>query len=364
MAVYVEYKPRRILNVYKHCDGGWFWNRYSANPYVGCEYGCNYCYLRSRKYTQYANPEDFKRIIKVKVNAPELLEKELRKVEVDIIGLGFYQPVEKKYRLIRRMLKICLEKGFPVHMNEKSTMLLEDIDLLKEISRKSWLAVSFSLISLKDDIRMFEPKAPSPWERIEAIKQLSKEGIHVGIAMIPILPYIYDNKENIEAVIKEVKHAGGKYVIAGCLTLGSNVYKAYMPILRKINPEAAKKTSKLYADGYGPPFSYQAEIGRKVKEICLKQCVDYRLRRPINIYPKSYRLNKKIAADFYLKAYELELQEQKHKAWAYRKAAWTLDDLDNPIENIYSEKGLKGILELPSIGRSIAEKIVEYVTNS
>ncbi len=361
MVLYVEYKPRRVLNVYKHCDGGWFWNRYSTNPYVGCEYGCNYCYLRSKRYTPYENPEDFKRIVKVKTNTPELLEKALSKVKVDILGLGFYQPVEKKYRLLRRMLEICLEKGFPVHMNEKSTMLLEDVDLLKEISRKSWLAVSFSLITLKEDIKVFEPRAPDPWERIEAIKQLSKEGIHVGIAMIPILPYMYDDEENIEEVVKEVKRAGGKYVIAGCLTLDSNVYRAYMAVLRKVSPEAAAKTAELYAGRYEPPPSYRAEIGRKAKEICIRQGVDYRLRRPEKIYPESLRLNRRIAADFYLRAYELELQGQRHKAWAYRKAAWTLDDLEMPLEEVYHERGLKGLIELPSIGRKIAEQITSYI---
>jgi len=363
MAVYVEYKPRRILNVYKHCDGGWFWNRYSANPYVGCEYGCNYCYLRSRKYTPYENPEEFKRIIKVKVNAPELLERELSRVKVDILGLGFYQPVEAKYRLLRKMLKICLEKGFPLHMNEKSTMLLEDVDLLREISRRSWLAVSFSLITLREDLRVFEPRTPSPWERIETIRQLSKEGIHVGIAMIPILPYVYDDEENIETVVREVKRAGGKYVIAGCLTLDRNVYNAYLPVLRKVHPEATRKTMELYAERYEPPPSYQAEIGGKVKEICIKHGIDYRLKRPEKIYPKRLRLNRKLAADFYLKAYELELQGQKHRAWAYRKAAWVLDDLEKPVEEIYSEKGLKGLLEIPSVGRSIAEKISVYINS-
>ncbi len=88
MAVeYQLYRPKRVLNKYKRADH-WFWTRYTAHPYMGCQHGCEYCYWRESKYCPYPDPEDFSRLIKVKINAPELLRKELSKVPVDVVGLG------------------------------------------------------------------------------------------------------------------------------------------------------------------------------------------------------------------------------------------------------------------------------------
>jgi len=96
---YVKYKPKKILNIHKHADS-WFWDKYSAHPYIGCEHGCEYCYSRENKYSRYSNSDNFLKIIKIKDKAPELLRKELTKVAKDII-VGDYQPVEKETKLSR-----------------------------------------------------------------------------------------------------------------------------------------------------------------------------------------------------------------------------------------------------------------------
>ena len=95
---YVGYKPRKILNSHKHADS-WFWDKYSAHPYIGCEHGCEYCYSRETKYSRYKDPADFSKIIKIKENAPELLRKELSRVPRDIVIVGDYQPIEQKTEL-------------------------------------------------------------------------------------------------------------------------------------------------------------------------------------------------------------------------------------------------------------------------
>ena len=81
---FVPYQPKRILNIHKHVDGGWFWTKYGAHPYIGCQEGCVYCYWRDEKYNMLARDpatrhlsDPFSQYIKVKTNAAELLRKEL-----------------------------------------------------------------------------------------------------------------------------------------------------------------------------------------------------------------------------------------------------------------------------------------------
>ena len=100
-----EYKARKIVNVHKHVDGPWFWGKYTAHPYLGCRSGCEFCYLRGSRYLGRRDPETFDSLIKVKINAVELLQKELPKLEYETISCGdWQQPAEERYRLSRGML--------------------------------------------------------------------------------------------------------------------------------------------------------------------------------------------------------------------------------------------------------------------
>ncbi len=90
-AVFVPYQPRTVLNKHKRADH-WFWARYSAYPYTGCQHGCEFCYSREQKYSPYANPDDFAYVIKVKENAPALLHRALARAPVDIVCTADYQP--------------------------------------------------------------------------------------------------------------------------------------------------------------------------------------------------------------------------------------------------------------------------------
>jgi len=146
-----SYQPKSILNVQKHIDGGWFWVKYSAFPYLGCQYGCEYCYWRDEKYNPHKTSQDsevlefedaFSQYIIIKENATELLLKELSKKPKDLIYLDHYQPIEAKERLIREILRVCLDLGFPVFINEKSPLVLNDLDILKKISKNTYLTIA------------------------------------------------------------------------------------------------------------------------------------------------------------------------------------------------------------------------------
>ena len=129
----LEYNVKKIINTHKHIDGGYFWDKYSTHPYVGCQHCCEFCYEIGTKYNPSKTPEEFGKTIKVKINSPELLRKELARLPKDILLTGDYQPCEKKYKLSRQFLEICLEYEFPVLVVERSPLVLRDLD----IDRKS-----------------------------------------------------------------------------------------------------------------------------------------------------------------------------------------------------------------------------------
>ena len=140
---FVCYQPKSILNKGKRADH-WFWTRYSAYPYLGCQHGCAFCYSRERKYIPH-KPQDpdatydeevdeFSHLIKIKENAPQLLRKALERVPMDAVFTGDYQPAEKKFKLSRQMLAVCLDLGFPVFILTRSPLVLRDMDLLAAIN--------------------------------------------------------------------------------------------------------------------------------------------------------------------------------------------------------------------------------------
>ncbi|MCK5547582.1 MAG: radical SAM protein, partial [Thermoplasmata archaeon] len=172
---YRPYLPKSSLNVHKKIDEGWFWDKYSAYPYIGCAHACEYCYCRAKKYMRLEEPKNFASVIKVKTNAAKLLRKELAKVERNVLSTGDYQPAESKYGLSRKMLEVARDLRFPVHVIEKSHTVLNDLDVLKDISKDTWCCVSYSISTVDNELaKILEPSAPSPKKRLESVKTLSE----------------------------------------------------------------------------------------------------------------------------------------------------------------------------------------------
>ncbi len=171
--VFFPYQPKTILNKAKRADH-WFWSRYSAYPYIGCQHGCAFCYCRERKYSPYDAPHDFAYLIKVKENAPELLERALRRVPVDVVFTGDYQPAERKFGISRRMLEVCRDLGFPVFVLERSPLVLRDLDVLREIHERAGAIVAFSIISTGE--------APSAERRSGRARRRSTSGLRTAYA--------------------------------------------------------------------------------------------------------------------------------------------------------------------------------------
>jgi DNA repair photolyase len=343
-AEYRVYRARKILNV-NHVDY-WFWNRYSAHPYVGCEHACEYCYARADKYLHTDTPEDFSRIIKVKRNAAELLRKELKKVRKDVLVTGDYQPAEQRFGLSRKMLEVVRDLRFPVHVVEKSDLVLKDVDVLKEIDEGSWVCVSFSFSTVDEDIsQIFEPVAPSPERRLAAMREIAEAGIFTGANLMPILPFVTDSDELMEDVIEEVKKHGGEFVLTGGLTLDDNVRNRYFKLLKKRFRELLPKYENLYSSEIR---EYFRQISKKGTKICEK----YGLKDRIPRYCLNF--NQKVAEKLFDKVYRIELEDPK-KAWPYRKAAWMIDEMNADIRDIEDLGMLQGV------GEKIAAVVEEII---
>jgi len=227
-----EYRARKIVNVHKHVDGPWFWNKYTAHPYVGCRSGCEFCYLRGGRYLGRRDPDTFDTLIQVKVNAVELLRKELSRLEHEAISCGDWQrPAEDRYQLSRAMLEVVHDLGFPLFIVERSPLLTRDLDLLVEINRQTWVGVTFSMSNVDPALkRAFEPRSPGVKRRLRAMEKLASAGILVGISLMPILPFVGDDEGHLEDAVHATKDHGGSFVLSSELTMsGVQAQRACRP---------------------------------------------------------------------------------------------------------------------------------------
>ena len=365
--VFVPYRPKVILNKHKRVDH-WFWTRYSAYPYIGCQHGCDFCYCRERKYAPYEDPDDFAYVIKVKENAPDLLRRALAKAPVDPVFTGDYQPAERKFGLSRKMLEVCLEAGFPVFVLERSPLVLRDLDLLKAIHAKARVVVAFSIISTPESpnhtrVRDIERLSPSAEKRLAAMEQLAAAGIPTGTCFMPILPGLCDDDSNLEAVVRWTAQAGGQFVLAGGLTLADQQRDYFFGVLGERFPDLTESYARLYPPGSYSPAEYDhRSIGRRVREACERHGLRDRIPRPI--IPGEKRASNKRAAEVLAdKCYALDLDgAPASKVWAYRKAAWAVEDLEQDVGLLFRTMGVRGLESIADVGPSMAKEIEAMLT--
>ncbi len=366
-AVFVPYRPKTILNKHKRPDH-WFWTRYTAYPYLGCQHGCEFCYCRERKYAPYDDPNDFAHIIKVKENAPELLRRALSRAKVDLISTGDYQPAERKFNLSRQMLQVCYELGFPVFVLERSPLVLRDLDLLQAINQRAVTVAAFSIIYAPDSpqaaqVRQMEHLAPPVEKRFKAMEQLAQQGILTGISFMPILPGLCDDDENLRCVIRWTADHGGKFVLAGSLTLADQQRSYFFNVLQERFPHLASLYQKLYPEGsYGASGGQWPRIALRIKELCEQHGLSDRMPRPI-IPGDKHTLNKRIVEALAKQLYHMELgNEASQRVWAWRKAAWAIEDMEQDVGLVYRQMGLKGLESIRDVGPRMARVIEQLLT--
>jgi DNA repair photolyase len=364
---FIPYRPKTILNKHKRADH-WFWTRYSAYPYVGCQHGCEFCYCREQKYSPYDDPGDFAYVIKVKQNAPELLRRALERAERDLVFTGDYQAAERKFGVSRRMLEVCRDLGFPVFVLERSPLVLRDLELLQEINAGSPSVVAFSLISAPDSpayarVRQMEHLAPDLAKRYAAMESFASAGILTGACMMPILPGLCDDDANLEAVVRQTAEHGGRFVLASSLTLADQQKDYFFNVLREYFPDLLERYQHLYPAGsYGPRDYAWNRIALRVHELCRQYGIQDRIPRPV-IPGHKLEMNKRIVERLAGELHAMELrQEPDSSLWPLRNAAWAIEDLRQDIRLIYRSMGLKGVQSIPGVEPQMAEKVVELVS--
>jgi DNA repair photolyase len=347
-----EYRARKIVNVHKHVDGPWFWGKYTAHPYVGCRSGCEFCYSRGSRYLGRRDPDTFDTLIQVKINAVELLRKELPRLEREVISVGDWQrPAEDRYRLSRGMLEVVHDRGFPLFIIERSPLLTRDLDLLVEINRRTWVGVLFSISSVDPVLkRAFEPRSPGVKARLRAMEALANAGITVGTSAMPVFPFVGDDEAHLDDLVRATKDHGGVCVLGGALTMDGIQAERALAAAQRLAPALEGRWRELY----------NARLGLLVRELCARHGLLDRM--PRYVAPGPLAANKRVAERLFLKTYDLELEQaQDYRIWAYRKAAWTVDEWPDSIADVYRARGEAGLRELPGIGTNLAAEIARWL---
>jgi len=362
------YETKKIINIHKHVDGPWFWGKYTAHPYVGCRSGCEFCYLRGRRYLGKRDPDTFDSQIQIKINAVERLHREIGRLEPDIISCGdWQQPAEDRFGLSRGMLEVVREARFPLFIVERSPLLVRDLDLLRQINHDTWVGVVYSISSLDPALkRAFEPKSPGVKRRLGAMARLASAGITVGASLMPIFPFAGDDEASLEALVIAVKEHGGTFVLGGGLTMDGVQARRTLAAAERYNPALAQRWRQLYNwpvggdPGYGPPPAYNSRLGLLLRELCARHGLADRL--PRYILPGPLAVNKRIAERLFLRTYDLELaRATSQRIWAYRRAAWGVDEWPESIAELYRLGGLAELQHVPGVGQSIAGQIAQWL---
>jgi hypothetical protein len=262
------------------------------------------------------------------------------------------------------MLEVCLELGFPVSVLERSPLVLRDLDLLQEINQRARAVMMWSIIYTPDSahratLRQMERLAPPPEKRFEAMEQFAKAGILTGTCMMPILPDLCDTAENLEAVVRWTAEHGGQFVLAGGLTMADQQREYFLGVLDERFPKLAPRYHQLYPPGqYGPTRSDWRPVALRLKELCAQCGISDRMPRPI-IPGDKRALNKRVVEALANECYNMELDNvPQQRVWAYRKAAWAIEDTEQDLGLIYRTMGVKGLEGIENVGPSMA-KVIE-----
>ena len=268
---FIEVESKSIIN---KVPGTYLPFNWTINPYRGCSHACSYCFARvTHTYMDMDAGRDFETKIVVKVNAPELLRKQLRRKswagETIAMGTGTdpYQRAEGRYKLMPRIIEALTEVRNPFSILTKGTLILRDLDLIAEAASLTDVSTAFSIGTLDEDVwRRSEPGTPHPRKRVEAVKRLNEAGVPCGVLVAPILPGISDGRDQIKSVVEACVEAGATFVSPILLHLRPIVKDVYMEWLKDEYPELLPRYEQMYTKAYAPKAA-QAEVREEVSSV-------------------------------------------------------------------------------------------------
>jgi DNA repair photolyase len=286
----VEYFTLPVRSLLNRCTGVRMPFTWTINPYRGCEFACKYCYARyTHEFMEMRDGIEFEQKIYIKQHAANLLRQELRKVKPgEEIALGTatdpYQPAERRFEVTRAILEeLARHQGLQLGIVTKSNLVLRDAEILRAIGEHNRLFVNITITTLNADLaRILEPRAPRPDLRLEAMRQLNLTGVNAGVICAPVMPGITDAPKDLDALVRAVAEAGGKYIFANPLFLKPCSAAVFLPFLEKEFPKLAAGYRERYKDGAFLPKSY----GQRISQLMARLREKYGIRNAYERYSR------------------------------------------------------------------------------
>jgi len=294
----VEYReePCKVaLNRVKGMAFGW-----SLNPYMGCVHRCTFCYVRAfERRADRPSDDRYGTSIRVKVNIADVLRAELArpswKGEGVAIGAATdpYQPAEGRYKLTRACLEVLRDAGQAFSIITRGPMIVRDVDLLAEASRRADVSVTFSVPTVDDDVwRTTEPGTAPPRQRLRALKTLVEAGVRASVGMAPLLPGLSDHPSSIERVVRAAREAGACGIWANLLYLRPGTREHFLSCLERDWPELLPDYERLYARGRAYLPAGEAKPAKEaVRALAREHGIRDRRPAPIRPGPRDEQLS-------------------------------------------------------------------------
>lgn len=270
----------------------WFGTEYNMNIYKGCCHGCIYCDSRSECY----GIEDFDRV-RVKENALEIIRNDLRrKVKTGVVATGAmsdpYNPFEEKLLLTGHALELLDAYEFGAAIATKSSLITRDIPILQQIQEHSPVLCKITITACDDELsQKLEPHVCPSSQRFEALAALQKAGIFSGILMMPILPFIEDNEENILGIIQRAGECGVRFIYpAFGMTLRQNQRQWYYHKLEEVFPDSHLKERYVqrYSNAYECISPHRGKLWKIFTSECERRGILYQMQDIIRAYKQGY----------------------------------------------------------------------------
>ncbi|MET8943560.1 Rv2578c family radical SAM protein [Streptomyces sp. NPDC004542] len=268
-----EVRARSVLNRVPGASRMPF--EWTVNPYRGCTHACVYCFARrTHSYLDLDTGIGFDTQIVVKVNAPELLRRQLAspRWHGEHVAMGTnvdcYQRAEGRYGLMPGIISALTERANPFSILTKGTLILRDLDLLTRAARVTDVGISVSVGFTDQGLwRTVEPGTPAPERRLDVVRTLGEHGIGCGVLMAPVIPFLGDHPDQLRATVRAIAAAGATSVTPLVLHLRPGAREWFMSWLAAHHPHLVRRYERLYAEGAYAPKWYQRRITRQVHEL-------------------------------------------------------------------------------------------------
>ncbi|WP_120521745.1 Rv2578c family radical SAM protein [Arthrobacter celericrescens] len=266
-----EVTAKSVLN--KVAAGSRMPFEWTINPYRGCSHACVYCFARkTHTYLEFDAGRDFDSQVVVKINAAEILRKELARPSWGHhqVALGTntdpYQRAEGRYQLMPGIIRALADSGTPFSILTKGTLLSRDIPLLKHAASQVPVDLGISLATMNEALAAaVEPGTPAPRARLKLIARLRDAGLPCGVMAMPILPWLSDSDDALETLFGALSSAGASGVTAGALYLKPGTKEWFMQWLAANHPELTDRYRQLYSKGAYPPKEYREWLAGRVR---------------------------------------------------------------------------------------------------